>query len=215
MREIARKEYGYIFYEVDNKFMLSTLCGTVGLFTVDFFLNEKETENYQEQGIDFINSLARDVTRFYDKYWNRCIITNLEYLVFGIFKSESYESYSIYRIDNQNLQIDKTESWHNERFKTDGYTFNGIALEQKLFEKHKLLIYSIPQEIYKCSLKKHNSTDNKTENKIVLEYKNHGIINKFTIDIFDENNNQNLTESVKKFVERILNETNEIKKNCG
>ncbi len=215
MRELARKEYGYIFYEVDSRFLLSTLCGTVGLFTLDFFLNEKETEKYKEQGIEFINSLAGDVTRFYDNYWHRCIITNLEYLVFGTFNSESYEPYAIYKIDKQNLQVDKTESWHNDRFKTKGYTFNGNALEQKLFEKNKHLIYSIPQEIYKCSLKNFNSTDNKTENKLIIEYKCHDKIYNFTIDIYDNNNEQNLTESIKSFTETMIVEINEIKKNCG
>jgi hypothetical protein len=214
MKEIARKEYGYIFYEIDNKYLLSTLCGTVGLFTVDFFLNQNETKKYEEQGIEFINKLAGDVTRFYDNYWNRCIITYLDYFVFGIFKSESYDSYSIYKIDKENLKVDNSESWHNDRFKENGYSFQGNKLDIKLFNKHKHLIYSIPQEIYKSRLKTHNSTDNKVENKLIIEFKCYDTINKFTIDLYDNSNEQNLTQSMKDFVNRMLNEINEIKNGC-
>jgi hypothetical protein len=214
MREIARKDFGYIFYELDDKFLLSTLCGTVGLFTVDFFLDENETSKYKEQGIDYIDYLAGDVTQFYDNYWDRCIITNLDYLVFGIFKSESYDSYSIYKIDKKQLEADNSESWHNDRFKKEGFIFKGNLLANILFKRHKHLIYSIPQEIYKCKLKTHNATDNKVENKIVLEYKCHESIYQFTIDLYDRTNEQNLTASMKKFVNRILYETDEIKNGC-
>ena len=214
MREISRKDFGYIFYEIDDKYLLSTLCGTVGLFTVDFFLDESETKRYKEIGIEFINNLAGDVTRFYDNYWSRCIIINLDYIVFGVFKSESFDSYSIYKIDWQQLEIDNSESWHNDRFKESGFTFKGNILDKKYFEKHKHLIYSIPQEIYKCKLKTHNIPDNKVENKIILEYKCHDNIYKFTIDLYDSVNEQNLTENMKDFLNRILKETNAIKNCC-
>ena len=211
MRELDRKDYGYIFYEVDDKYLLSTLCGTVGFFTVDIFLNEIETKKYKELGLEFINNLAGDITRFYDNYWNRSIITEIEYLIFGVFKSDSFESYSIFKIDKNELIIDNSECWHNDRFKEEAYVFKGNKLDDKQFNYHKNLIYSVPQEIYKCKLKTHNSADNKIENKIIIEYKCHQNIYKFTIDIYDNLNEQNLTESMKKFVDRILKENNEIK----
>lgn len=214
MRELARKDYGYIFYQVDDKYLLSTLCGTVGLFTVDIFLNETETEKYKEQGLNFINNLAGDITRYYDNYWNRCIITNVEYLIFGLFNSESYETYLIFKLDQNELSIDKSECWHNDRFRENGYTFNGNKIDSNLFDKHKNLIYTIPQEINKCNLKTHNATDNKVENKLIIEYMCHGNIYKFTIDIYDTNKEQALTESMEIFVDRIMKEFNEIKNGC-
>lgn len=212
MKEIARKHFGYILYEVDNKYLLSTICGTVGLFTVDFFLSDQEKQNYQEKGLEFIDKLAGDVVRSYNTYWHRCIITYAEYIMFGIFNSESIDEYAIYKLDRIKLERDYSNSWHNERFTKQGYVFKSEQLDDELFQKYKDLIYSIPQEIYKCNLKSHDTPDNSRENKIIIEFKCNDNIYRFTIDIYDELNTQGLTDSVKSFASKLVSAANGIAK---
>lgn len=210
MKEIARKHFGYVLYDVDDKRLLSVLCGTVGLFTVDFFLNEQEEQNYQDNGLEFINILAGNVVRSYDTYWNRCIITYSDYIIFGVYNSESYDRYAIYKLDRFKLERDNSNSWHNERFTKKGYVFDGEQLDEELFQKYKYLIYSIPQEIYKCDLKNHNAPDNYRENKIIVEFKCNDNIYRFTIDRYDEFNKQGLTDSVKSFADKLVSAANDI-----
>ncbi|WP_028973185.1 hypothetical protein [Spirochaeta cellobiosiphila] len=59
--ELHRSQWNYIFYQVNDGFLLSVTCGTVGLFEINIYLNKEETGNYKSRGIDYIEELAQKI----------------------------------------------------------------------------------------------------------------------------------------------------------
>lgn len=74
MKEVARsKGWGFILYEHEDKYILSALCGTVGLFETNIILNDAEVEAYKKCGTEFIEKLASQITDAPDSYHDRHI----------------------------------------------------------------------------------------------------------------------------------------------
>lgn len=61
MKELIRKDWSYSFFEKDGKFILSVICGSVGLFEVNILLNNEEQEQYEIQGPIYIEEFAKAI----------------------------------------------------------------------------------------------------------------------------------------------------------
>jgi hypothetical protein len=55
----------------DDALMLNVLCGRVGLFGVEFALNEQERDSYRLRGDSFIKELSRKVRDNWEPYARR------------------------------------------------------------------------------------------------------------------------------------------------
>jgi hypothetical protein len=62
----------YILVEVHgDRILFGTLCGTIGLYEVAFYLNDEEKAEYEERGKAFLRDLAYDVCRNESRYAHR------------------------------------------------------------------------------------------------------------------------------------------------
>ena len=61
MKEIIKKNWEYTLFEKKDKMILSVLCGSVALFTVNIKLNESEKESFEKFGESYIDDLAEKV----------------------------------------------------------------------------------------------------------------------------------------------------------
>jgi hypothetical protein len=71
MTEILKKPFSYTLIKKDNEYILNVVCGSVGLFEVEYKLSELDIDNYLNQGKDFIEDLAHKVRFEPDKFVNR------------------------------------------------------------------------------------------------------------------------------------------------
>lgn len=71
MKELINKPWSYTFFEDDNKYFLSVLCGSSALFEINLILEEEETALYNTFGEDYIESLAINVKEDPSKYSDR------------------------------------------------------------------------------------------------------------------------------------------------
>ena len=74
MKVIDQIAWSWTLYEYDGEYMLSVICGSVGLFSRDIILNIEETDNYLKNGIDEIIKLAKVITYRPQYYKTRHII---------------------------------------------------------------------------------------------------------------------------------------------
>jgi hypothetical protein len=71
MIEVLRKQWTYILYRAEsNKYILSVVCGTVGLFDVDVELSADQVRKFENQGEPFIDELAAKIRYSPTKYIN-------------------------------------------------------------------------------------------------------------------------------------------------
>lgn len=69
MREILRKQWTYILYKTEsNKYILSVVCGTVGLFDIDVELSSDQVQKFENQGESFIDEVAAEIRYNPSKY---------------------------------------------------------------------------------------------------------------------------------------------------
>ena len=61
MEIILNKRWNYQFIKDNGKYILSVMCGTVGLFEVDVELNKHQITNYKRNGIDFIEKCVKEI----------------------------------------------------------------------------------------------------------------------------------------------------------
>ena len=73
LNEVARIHWQYILYRYHNDFVLSVVCGTVGIFEVNIGLDKEEKAKYLSEGIDFINYLSYKVSSSPGSYLDRHI----------------------------------------------------------------------------------------------------------------------------------------------
>lgn len=93
-----------------------------------------------------------------------------DYLIFGIFSSDSYSPYNIYRLTKDDLYVDKRETWHSERHTKDGYIFKGELLDESKFLIAKELLFEIPLEFLTKPWRGFYTTENKNEDKLVISF---------------------------------------------
>ena len=73
LNEVASSNWKYILYRYNDDFVLSVLCGTVGVFDVNIELDKEEKAKYLSEGIDFINNLSYKVSGSPTSYSDRRI----------------------------------------------------------------------------------------------------------------------------------------------
>ena len=61
MVELEKDQWNFILYDDDGVLILNVLCGSVGLFELNYILDMNEIENYKTRGVDYIRELARRV----------------------------------------------------------------------------------------------------------------------------------------------------------
>lgn len=59
MKEISKEPWNYTFSELGaGQYILSVVCGGVGIYEFIFRLNQQQVESYQREGLPFIARLA-------------------------------------------------------------------------------------------------------------------------------------------------------------
>ena len=58
MKELLKSQWTYILYDDNGKLLLSVVCGKVGLFDRNIYLNPEELSGYHSQGEEYIKDLA-------------------------------------------------------------------------------------------------------------------------------------------------------------
>ena len=61
MEIILDKRWNYQFIKDNDKYILSVMCGTVGLFEVDIELNKQQIASYKKNGINFIEKCVKEI----------------------------------------------------------------------------------------------------------------------------------------------------------
>lgn len=61
MEIILDKRWNYQFIKDNDKYILSVMCGTVGLFEVDIELNKQQIASYKKNGLDFIEKYVKEI----------------------------------------------------------------------------------------------------------------------------------------------------------
>lgn len=61
MKIIAESKWQWVLYQDKDEYILSVVCGTVGIYCVNFLLSNIESEKYQTEGSSFIDDLAISV----------------------------------------------------------------------------------------------------------------------------------------------------------
>jgi hypothetical protein len=75
MNEISRSRMSWVFYKDNDEYILSVVCGTVGIFETVVKLSASEVSSYTEKGDDFIDNLAAQI-RFKPENYASRIISN-------------------------------------------------------------------------------------------------------------------------------------------
>ncbi len=62
MNELLKKQWNYrLFKNSSDEYVLSVLCGTIGLYEVDVKLTSKQIEDYETYGEKIIDELAQKI----------------------------------------------------------------------------------------------------------------------------------------------------------
>ncbi len=133
------------------------------------------------------------------------------YLIFGIFSSDNYSPYSIYKLTSNQLFVDKRGTWHSDRHTKNGYTFQGELLDEAKFEICKELLNEIPIEFLTKKWSGFYTTGNKNEDKLILGFEENEYHKTISIDSY-EIETDNLPTEIKNFrrkIESITTKLNE------
>jgi hypothetical protein len=68
----ADLEYDF-FQETDGSFLISVLCGSIGLYDAKIRLNADEARDYQEEGSAFLDRFALSIRKEESKYQSRFV----------------------------------------------------------------------------------------------------------------------------------------------
>jgi hypothetical protein len=134
-----------------------------------------------------------------------------DYLIFGSFFSDNYGKYYIYKLTNNELFVDNTETWHSQRHSKDGYVFKGEKLSHDKFEIAKDLLNHIPLKLMTERWKGFYTTGNKNEDQLILEFCNSNFHKTISIDSY-EIETESLPFEIKNYrkqIENIIKELSE------
>ncbi len=74
MKDVIYKDDVAILKKTNSEiFVLSSLCGSIGMYTIEIQLNEEELANYKEYGNGYITKLSKEISQNPDKYSDRAI----------------------------------------------------------------------------------------------------------------------------------------------
>ncbi|NRT13609.1 hypothetical protein [Flavobacterium sp. 14A] len=124
------------------------------------------------------------------------------YLIFGIFSSDNYYPYSIYKLTSNQLFEDKRGTWHSDRHTKTGYVFQGELLPETKFQITKELLNEIPIEFLTKKWRGFYTTGNKNEDQLILEFEENEYHKTISIDSY-ELNTDDLSTEIKNFRRKI------------
>lgn len=107
------------------------------------------------------------------------------YLIFGLFSSDNYSSYNIFKVTKEKLFIDSSGTWHSQRHTRQGYLFKGEEMSGDKFEIAKELLYEIPLDLLRQIWKGFNATGNKNEDLLILEFETSEFHRTISIDSYE------------------------------
>lgn len=65
--------WNYTLYIENGKYLLSVLCGTVGMFEITVVLNKVEKQEFEKSGKEFIENMAFEIRDNPEKWRDRDI----------------------------------------------------------------------------------------------------------------------------------------------
>ena len=69
MKELLKKQWKYTLYVNEiGSYILTVICGTIGLYEIEHVLTNKQLLNYHKKGKQFIDALANDISYNPNKY---------------------------------------------------------------------------------------------------------------------------------------------------
>lgn len=71
MIELLKKQWTYILYDDSGKLLFSVVCGSVGLFDRNIYLNANEIKAYDMNGEIYLDTLAEQIRKNPDKFESR------------------------------------------------------------------------------------------------------------------------------------------------
>jgi hypothetical protein len=149
-----------------------------------------------------LNFIKKDKTRI-DKI-------NSDYLIFGVFSSDSYSPYNIFKLTKDKLFVDRKGTWHSDRHTKKGYVFEGELLDESKFIIAKELLFEIPLELLNNKWKSFYTTGNKNEDKLIIGFGENDFQKSISIDSYEIETDK-LPTDIKNFrlkVESIITKLN-------
>ena len=135
---------------------------------------------------------------------------NPDYLIFGVFSSDCYSPYNIFKLTKDKLFVDRKGTWHSDRHSKKGYIFEGELLDESKFIITKELLFEIPLELFNNKWESFYSTGNKNEDKLIIGFGKSDFQKSISIDSYEIETDK-LPTDVKNFrlkVESIITELN-------
>ena len=126
---------------------------------------------------------------------------------FGIFSSNSWSTSTAYKLTEEFLFVDKSESYWSSRFTKNGYTFLGdrLELDEDKFTEITRLLAQVPSDIFELELPKNSDPGNKDEYTIFIQVDTKDCKTlQFKIDEYD-NTNLAVDKSILEFKDNIKN----------
>ena len=71
MSVLINEQWNYQLLKKDNDYFLSVICGTAGLFEVEFKLTKDEVSDYEKNGKECVDKLVSFVRSDPEKYMSR------------------------------------------------------------------------------------------------------------------------------------------------
>ncbi|WP_294304370.1 hypothetical protein [uncultured Chryseobacterium sp.] len=71
MQVLIKKEWQYILYKEDQKYLLEVVCGSLGIFELKIVLNSEEINDYLSYGEIYIAELAEKIKNSHAKHLGR------------------------------------------------------------------------------------------------------------------------------------------------
>ncbi len=71
MKAVAEINWNWMLFKDEEKYILSVLCGSVGMYTREIVLSDQEFADYQTSGEKALERLARDICHFQSQYESR------------------------------------------------------------------------------------------------------------------------------------------------
>ncbi len=135
---------------------------------------------------------------------------NSDYLIFGVFSSDSYTTYNIFKLTKDKLFVDRKGTWHSDRHTKNGYVFEGELLDESKFIIAKELLFEIPLELLNNKWKSFYTTGNKNEDQLIIGFGESDYQKSILIDSYEIETDK-LPTDVKNFrlkVETIITKLN-------
>ncbi len=74
MHLLAERNWSWMLFEDEGIFILSVICGSVGIYTLEIQLSANELAEYRAKGEKFLDVIARDISYAQSKYTARQIV---------------------------------------------------------------------------------------------------------------------------------------------